>query len=346
MLALGGLLFALLVLELLLRLMPVSTATLSGYYFDPDILSYPAGHRWTVSTGWDLRNAQSLRSNNFGFVADKDFVPDPGAVALVGDSFVESSMLDAPLRPAGQLQALLGPKRPVYAFGSPGTALLDYAQRVRFASQKLGVRDFVIWLERGDAVQALCGSGNVHSRCLDPVSLEPRTERFPEPSWLKRLARHSALAQYIAGQLKFRAGPFLRAMFTRNTPDASDSKPASASMRERDAANETAQRGRRVVDAVLERFFEAAGPYLVGRTIFIVDDYRGAAPRDPKEEFFQRQYLIDSLRARQVEVIDLAPVYRQHKAASPLSLEVGPYDGHLNSLGVHLVMEQVAGRLR
>lgn len=345
-LSLAGVLATLLALELLLRMLPVSTATMSGYYFDPDLLTYPARHRWTMSTGWDLRNPQTLDSNNFGFAADNDFVPNPKAVALVGDSFVEASMLDAPLRPGAQLEALLGGARPVYAFGSPGTALLDYAQRIRFASERFGVRDFVIWLERGDALQALCGSGNVQSRCLDPASLEPRIDRRPEPSWFRRIARHSALAQYLSGQLKLRANAFLKSMLTRRPPDDTEAPAPVADATRNTAAPEVAQRGRRVVDAVLENFFAEAGRYLVGRTIFVVDDYRGEAVRDPKEAVFQRQYLIDSLRARGVEVVDLAPVYREHNEHSPLSLEVGPYDGHLNALGVQLVMEQVASRLK
>ncbi len=345
-LSLAGVLATLLALELLLRVLPASTATMSGYYFDPDLLTYPARHRWTISTGWDLRNPQSLASNNFGFAADNDFVPNPKAVALVGDSFVEASMLDAPLRPGAQLEVLLGGTRPVYAFGSPGTSLLDYAQRVRFASERFGIRDFVIWLERGDAVQALCGSGNVQSRCLNAASLEPRIERRPEPTWLKRIARHSALAQYLSGQLKLRGNVFLKSMLKRSPPDDAEAPTSVADAARSPAAPESVHRGRRVVEAVLENFFAQAGPYLVGRTIFIVDDYRGEALRDPKEVLFQRQYLIDSLRARGVEVVDLAPVYRLHKDRSPLSLDVGPYDGHLNALGVQLVMEQVASRLK
>ena len=40
--------------EALFRVLPVSTATMTGYYLDPYILSYPADHEWTASTGWDL----------------------------------------------------------------------------------------------------------------------------------------------------------------------------------------------------------------------------------------------------------------------------------------------------
>ena len=58
-----GALAALLVIEVLLRLLPVSSATMLGYYADPEILVYPPHHDWQMSTGWDMRNPQRLRSN-------------------------------------------------------------------------------------------------------------------------------------------------------------------------------------------------------------------------------------------------------------------------------------------
>jgi hypothetical protein len=326
-------------------MLPVSTATLTGYHFDPDLLTYPPRHEWTVSTGWDLRHPQRLRSNNWGFASDKDFVPDRNAIALIGDSYVEASMLDAAQRPAAQLEAQLATRRPVYGLGSPGTALLDYAQRVRFAAEQLQVRDFVIWLERGDARQALCGSGNVQSRCLDPKTLQPRIERLPEPSWIKRVARHSALAQYVASQLKFRGDAFLAAMLSRSTPDEPADPPPSASASPPGSSPAAERQARLVVDTVLDRFFGDAGPYLSGKTVFVVDGHRGGNRHEANEALFQRPYLIERLRARGFEVIDLEPVYAEHAARSPLSLEVGPYDRHLNGLGVRLVMSQAARTL-
>src|SRR5471032_90028 len=101
---LSGVVLAVLVLELLCRVLPVSTSTDTGYYTDPVILTYPPRHEWVASTGWDLRNAQHLVANNLGYAAHRDFVRDERAVALIGDSFVEASMLPAPERPGAQLE--------------------------------------------------------------------------------------------------------------------------------------------------------------------------------------------------------------------------------------------------
>ncbi len=341
----AGVIGALLAAELLLRALPVSTSTMTGYYFDADVLTYPAHHAWAVSTGWDLRNPQRLRSNNYGFATHRDFEPDLGAIALVGDSYVESSMLDAPLRPGPQLEQSLGGKRAVFALGSPGTALLDYAQRVRFASEQFGVSDFVIWLERGDARQTLCGSGNVHSRCLDRQTLAPRIERMPPPSLAKRALRHVALAQYFAGQLAFRPDHFVGQLLTRQVPEPPGSLKAAASAAKRPLAPQVIARERAVIDTAIEAFFRTAQPHLRGRTVFVVDGQRQGVGASAEHDPYQRAYLIERLRSRGVDVIDLEPLYRQYALRSPLSLEVGPYDGHLNGLGVEIVSEAIASVL-
>lgn len=339
-----GLLGIVVAAELCLQLLPVSTATMRDYHRDPDLLTYPPHHRWRVSTGWDLRNPQILQSNNWGFAAERDFVPDPGAIALVGDSYVEASMLAAADRPAAQLEALLGGRRPVYAFGSPGTALLDHAQRIRLASQHLRVRDVVMLLERFDARQSLCGSGNIHSQCLDPRSLQRRIERQPAPGLLKRIVRHSALAQYLGGQIKLRPDALLSAMFTRTTPEDTKASKVMQGARSGPAPMEI-DRMQRMVDAVVDAFYADARPYLSVRLIVVVDGRRTGPPEVPELIDLERARLIKRLREHGAIVHDLEPVFADHARRSMRRLEVGPYDGHLNRLGVQLAMKEAAASL-
>ena len=334
--AAAALLATVLCLEALFRCLPVSTATLTGYYFDADLLTYPARHEWAVATGWDMRNAQHLRSNAQGFAADIDFVADPQALALIGDSYVEGSALRQQDRPAAQLARYLRGKRVVYGMGTPGTALLDYAQRIRYASQSLQTRDFVVWLEAGDARQALCGTGHVVSRCLDARTLLPRTERLAPPDAIKRLARHSALAQYVFSQLKFNPGRLLSDMRQALSP-------ARAVVEGATPADTKAMQA--MVDAVLAEFFRQVAPHARGRLLFIVDGHRAAPPKQPTALHLERQYLVGALRAAGAEVLDLETVFEAHRNQSKLSPEVGPYDHHLNPLGVRLVMQAVATRL-
>lgn len=327
----------LLLLELLFRLLPVSSSTETGYHFDPKILTYPAHHEWRVATGWDLRNAQSLRSNNFGFVADHDFVRDEQAIALVGDSYVEASMLRAPDRLGAQLERALGGRRPVYAMGSPGTALLDYAERIRFAHQRFGVRDFVVLMERGDVRQSLCGSGNVHSECLDPKTLAERTEKLPPPSRLKQVLRHSSVAQYVFSQLKVEPARLWKQAFAGAAPPS-----ASARIRTRSSTAETADASLQVVDTVTRVFLARVQPHVPGRLVIVLDSWRGRAGSATAAEKRERQRFIELVQAAGVQVVDTEPLYRDHFAASSLSLDVGPYDGHLNALGLQIIARAAA----
>ncbi len=352
--AIGGLGFVL-GLEMLFRLLPVSTATQSSYWIDPVIVTYPPHHRWVASTGWDLRRPQTLRANNLGFVAERDFVPNPQALALIGDSFVEATMLEADARPGAQLERALGGlsgvTRPVYAMGGAGSALLDYAERVRYAYQHLGVRDFVIQMEGGDVRQSLCGSGNVHGPCLDRETLAPRIETMPPPSTAKRLLRHSALAQYVVGQLKVDFRHLAATAFQRNIPEmAGEDEPEEQGRQEPQASSPghslSPVNEARVV-AVTDIFWQRLAAFAPqARVLFVVDGGRSPVNGPLSDIALERVRFIEMARARGYKVLDAEQVFAPHVANSPLSLLVAPDDGHMNSYAVELLMRATAQALR
>lgn len=343
--AMLGLLIMLGLAELACRVLPVSTATLTGYYADPMIVGYPPQHRWWVSSGWDLRNARVLRANNLGFVAAQDFVPGSGAIGLIGDSYVEAGMLDLLDRPAARLQVHLTGQRPVYALGGPGSSLLDYAERMRFAQQKLGLHDFIVLMEAGDVRQALCGSGNVHGACLDPRTLQPHTETLPPPSTAKRLLRHSALAQYLVGQLKV-DGRRLWAQLWHGGTAAEG--PARVSTPPPPAPPGLSAAQQAMVSAVAGRFFEQAQTLGLNRLLLVVDGRRDAdalaqPPGEGSAVMRERDAFINLARACGLRVVDLQDSFRAHWASgSRLALQVSPQDGHLNPLGVDLLAQAAA----
>lgn len=344
--ALLGVLAMLLAAELLLRALPVSTATRTGYYLDPVISTYPPGHAWQVATGWDLRNSRRLTANNLGFVAAGDFVPDPQAIGLIGDSYVEAGMLDMAERPAAQLAAALLPPRPVYAMGGPGSSLLDYAERIRFASERLGVHDFVVLMETGDVRQSLCGSGNVHGPCLDRDSLQARTELLPGPSMFKRVLRESALAQYVVGQLKFDGARLIKQALAGAVHEA----PLAAPGRQTDTAAQQTHRTM-MVNAVTEQFFERIRRHAIDRLVFIIDGRRSNVALQDDAALLaplmrERAAFIELARRHGAVVIDAEALYLQHWARSSLGLSVSPSDGHLNRIGVGLLMRATAESLR
>lgn len=324
--------------ELVLRALPVSTATRTGYHVDPLILTYPPQHRWTTATGWDLRNAQSHRANNYGFLTERDFVPDERSVALIGDSFVEASMLDPADRLGPQLERRLG--RPVYAMGGPGSALLDYAERIRFAHEKFGIRDFVILMERGDVRQSLCGSGNIHGPCLDRQTLVPRTETQAPAGLAKRVLRESALAQYLFSQIKLNPQRLWGQILAQSRPVT----PEAASARKEEASGVPAA-SEQAVAAVTNAFIERVRPHVAGRLVVIIDHGRNRIYGQARQDDTEISQFLAHLRASDITAINPEPLYRDHVARSNLKLEVGPYDGHLNRKGLGIIASAAAGAL-
>jgi hypothetical protein len=324
-----GVLAVLMLLEIIFRLLPVSTATRSGYYIRPLIITYPAHHCFTAATGWDLKNAQHNCANNYGFLADRDFVRDPQAIALIGDSFVEANMLPASQRLGAQLQAML-PGQVVYAMGGPGSSLLDYAERAKFAAEEFGIRRFVFIIERGDIEQVFCGSGNIHGPCLDARTLEPRTELQAPPGTLKRILRESALAQYVFSQIRFDisraiSNPFRPAV--EKSALARKNLPLAASER------------------VIATFFGRLSTIEGVRFMFLIDADRAHlfdTRVNDREDLKALRRAAEELGGA---VIDPAPFFRRFVVDSGIALEVGPYDRHWNGKAVQLIAGLIAQHL-
>lgn len=336
---LAGTLSLLVAVELVLQALPVSSATQTGYHLDPQILTYPPQQEWTTATGWDLRNPQQHRANNAGFLAEHDFVPNPRAVALIGDSFVEASMLPMSERPAAQLERALG-DRPVYALGGPGSALLDYAERIRLATTRYEIRDVVILMERTDAHQSLCGSGNIHSSCIDPKTLEARSEKRPAPGLVKSVLRHSALLQYLGGQLKIQPSLLWRQVLAQSQPVEHDrSSDNDAGMRRSPDHTLAAQA------FVAQTFFDRINGLVRGRLIIVIDANRSAIYGGSSEIDPAREQFISIARERGAIVVDSAPLLAANYKERGLKFEVGPYDRHLNTLGISILMSEAALRL-
>jgi hypothetical protein len=332
-----GILCSVIALEIAFRILPVSTSTQIGYYIDPVILTYPPHHEFTTATGWDLRNAQRHRSNNYGFLTSRDFVRDPGAIALIGDSYVEASMLPEADRLGGKLQQLL-PARSIYVLGGPGSNLLDYAERVRFAAARFQVSDFVILVERGDVRQVLCGSGNIHGPCLDPTTLSPKIEKLPSPGPAKNVIRHSALAQYVFAQLKVDPAALLtqvKEALTRAATRPAEARAQALFVGPADVPLAT-------VDLIVDTFFQNIRRYGVARVVLIFDCKRdalssGKSASDPvRDRFMQRAAEYGAT------VIDTESHFRRFVEKAGLSLAVAPTDAHWNREANRLAAEQVA----
>jgi hypothetical protein len=345
-LLLAGGLAVLGMLELAMRILPGPSATRVGYHIDPLILTYPPNHQWTVASGWDLRNARTVLSNNFGFLTSRNFTYNPDALALIGDSFVEASMLDEADRLGPQLETRLG-GRSVYVFGGPGSSILDYAERVRFARWNFAARDFVLVLERGDVRQAVCGSGNVHGPCLEADTLQPTEKTQPPPSLLKEVIRQSAAAQYLVGQLRLDPARLWSQFLTSAAPVVPESTAAQDRQRPLPPAVISKE-----VEPVFRVFAERLAVYAQdGRVILVIDADRSALYDQVAKDISGDRKDPDRMRLIQLaveagfEVVDLEPLFARHIASSALKLEVSPRDGHWNRIANGIVAQAISDQL-
>ena len=335
-----GIVGALIAAEALLRVLPVSTSTETGYYISPSIITYPAHHQFVMATGWNLSNAHHHRSNNYGFLSHRDFLPNANAVALIGDSFVEANMLTEAERLNTQLENKLGDNRPVYAFGGPGSSLLDYTERARFAQEHLGIRDFVFIIELGDVGQTLCGSGNIHGPCLDPVTFSLRSEARPiKVSLANKLLRQSALAQYLFSQLRLKPGELQKKLFENTNPEKTDtSVAASHKLIDQEDVQSVS------VDHVVSAFLSSLPKNKEGRLVLVLDSYRDYLTNANPNQTPVRDRFIQLARQAGIEVIDTKPIFYAFSHKTGLSLSVSPTDGHWNHLANGLVAAAIAAR--
>lgn len=318
----------LLALEVLLQLLPVSTTTQLGYYIDPHIRTYPARHRFTVSSGWDLRAPHRYRANNLGFLDTRDHLPDPHAIAVIGDSFVESNMLDPQARIGPQLEHDLH-GRPVYSMGGPGSSLLDYAERMRYATQRLGIREFVLVISRSDVEEARCGSGEIHAVCIDGHGTE-REWLQRAPSRAEHLLAYSALAQYLVSQLRVTPGR------VEGWLKPSGAAPARYNLGEYRPLEPIHER-------IVARFLQRVALLAPHRVVFVFDCdrapiYRGETPVELPSIALLRQ------RAMQngYDVVRACDAFVQRYRDTGLHAEVSPSNGHWNAESHALIAARVA----
>lgn len=335
-----GILITLIAVEILLRFLPVSTSTDIGYYITPSIITYPAHHEVVMATGWNLSNAHHHRSNNYGFLTRRDFLPNANAVALIGDSYVEANMLKEDDRLGMQLENKLG-DRPVYAFGGPGSSLLDYAERAHFAQEHLGVRDFVFIINNADVRETLCGSNNIHGPCLDPVTFIVRSEAQPKKVGLaKTMLRKSALAQYLFSQLRLKPEELVDKLFA-----SAFSEKMQVPLAPLHQLRASENVGSAAVDHVVSAFLTILPKNNDGRLVLVLDSYRDCLTGSDAILTPVRDRFIQLIRQAGVELIETQSIFCTFFHATGLSLSVSPTDGHWNRLAHGLVADAIAARL-
>jgi hypothetical protein len=204
-LVLASIVSTLLAVEVVLRLLPIAWAPpVQPPTAENPIQRYAANAPFTWSIDPTLNFIVRGRTNAQGFVADYDYDPrsETPLVAVVGDSFMEA--LRVPFRETltGRLQAMLGDRGRAYVFAQSGSPLSQYVAYAQHACATYRPERLVVTIVGNDFDQSLYKDrqrDGIHHLYPGPDgSLEYRLTPLPPPRLLERVARHSALALYLA----------------------------------------------------------------------------------------------------------------------------------------------------
>lgn len=325
---LGGILLALLGLEAVMQALPVASGVRMQETSDASPYArYLPRQPYLYAYGWALDNLQRGVTNQQGFLNSPDFGADANAL-VIGDSFIESFMLEYPDTVQGRLNAAMGK---VYASGASGNGLADALQLSREFLPRTHAKTVILFVEPYDLRAIALPTGRGHNHFVINGN-DVKVEHLPYiESKMKTLVLHSALLRYAYYNLK--------------VPDLFGGKrPAAAPIvSAREQALHVQQRS-----AALNFFLtqlEGLQRQYGTRFVFLVDGDRKAIYANGKGEpnwgAGDREALLSSVRAKGFAVVDMQPVFERHWATYRERMDFLPMDGHWNKVAHQLAAEQL-----
>jgi hypothetical protein len=334
--------------ELVLRFLPYNEGLRTQpvndlapvYHFQPDRIA-------TWSLDWNFKVVNEIRINNEGFVNDNDyFVNAPGPLlAVIGDSYIEASIVpfDQTMH-AGLANMVVPQEGRVYSFAASGAGLSQYLIWAQYAQIKFRPNAFVFSIVSNDFSDSLYHlqryPGFHHFERLPNDEMALRRVDY-EPSPIRRILRGSALAMYLATNLKIaRAFQIESWQFGKNDQEWVANIPRA--LPEKNLAD-----FRWAVDQFIEAIPDYTGlPY--SKIVFTIDAIRRAMYDAEDLESAQtsvwakmRRYVAEQARAKGITVVDLQPVFSESYQNKGKRFEF-PTDSHWNSLGHELVARAVS----
>jgi hypothetical protein len=210
--------------QIVLYALPYST----GYEVTQVDAEHPIGHGtpyfyYTYSRDWSFHLANSGRLNNEGFRASYDYRPDPHALAVVGNSFVQADAVPPAHAMTERIGALLG--RPALAIGGDGASLADYFVASRWAVERFEASTVLVLLTTEDLIHSCTPRSGQYYLTSRNGQLTFQQVPRPPASRLKQLLNRSSLFRYLFDNLHAPTN-WVRG-WRRNAPDPDpESAPA------------------------------------------------------------------------------------------------------------------------
>lgn len=333
--------------EIFLRLLPVNeglrtqavNATNPVYRFEPNRLS-------TWSRGWNFPITNKVRVNNDGFVSDEDYFTDGARplLAVVGDSYIEAAMVPFKETVQGRLSKSVGQQGRVYSFAASGAGLTQYLVWAAYARDKYKPDAFVFLHISNDLDESLIHRGRSpgfhhFERLSDDRALVRRVDY--EPTLIRRLARHSALAMYLITNVK------IESVLKLNLQYLGANERRWAANIPYEALGQEYDDYRWAVRSFLDALPEATG-LPPERVVIAMDGVREAIyDASQKEQLAEsvwgrmRLYMREQAQSRGFLLIDMHPVFENSYIKDGRRFEFAT-DTHWNGHGHALLAEAIA----
>ncbi|MYN17692.1 hypothetical protein GTP81_13095 [Rugamonas sp. FT107W] len=325
----AGAVLTLLAAELVFQLLPVSSgARMEATSDAAPYARYLPQQSMSYSYGWALGNAHRSKVNQQGFNNSPD-LQDHAKVLVIGDSFIESLMLDQSQTVQGYLGASL--HGGVYAASASANGLADSLQIARFFVPRIHPRNVVLFVEPTDVSGILSAPLHGHSAfSMSGDGVTVRHNPYRESS-AKMWALHSALLRYTYYNLK------LPEWFSGKFHGGQAQPPMDH--------DSYAQKRQAALQYYLEQLRLLGGEYGV-RFVFLVDGDRKAMYANNRrgENTWQgddRTAFLAMVRQYGFDVADMQPVFERDWALRRERLDFLPMDGHWNAVAHRLAARQL-----
>jgi hypothetical protein len=339
-----SLLSLLLILESILRFLPVSTS-FQKLPVDQEhpILHFPPDEPFTFAKGWNLEIVNHGRFNNYGFVNNQDYDPTPPDLlfAIIGDSYFEAMMVPYQETLQGRLAQFYKGMGKVYSFGISGAQLAQYVAMAQYVWREFHPLGMVFVIVANDFDESLIKvrSGLHLFKKQDGHHSYSLVRTDYNPTRLEAILKNSAIARYLwstvgIGQLTRLPQWFARseALFVGNT---------SA-----EAGDERINNSRLAIDTFFSELSDRIGLH-PSRVEFLLDGirpelYSAETLKRSQNTYFDqmRHYFIRAAISRGYEVVDLQPRFIERHQRDGTRFEFSS-DGHWNSQGHEVAADAV-----
>jgi hypothetical protein len=269
---------------------------------------------YVYSHGWALANARHGVTNSSGFINSRS-LSGQGGVLVVGDSFVESFMLDFPETLQGRLEERF--PRKVQAISASGNGLADSLQIVKYFTPNIRPLVVVLFVESSDLSALLAPTDKGHNGFVvsEGTDISMTHNRYTESPNKVTLLR-SSLVRYLYYNLKFLDWALKAIKSTRRKIPVNNADNLSTK------------------ELVLNFYFSQLR--LLGakngfRVVFLLDGDRQAIYSKNVEQAWapnDRPLFLKLALKNGLDVVDMQPVFKRHWDQKHERMDFLPIDGH------------------